>query len=104
MHLIRRNEHEGARWRSAIAPFRPRDIAGLAHEAIELRVGDVVAVDPEAIDRDLVDRRFLDPKNLRAHLETAWLDPHHAVTGKRRSIIGAQANAWRRRIAHWPPP
>src|SRR5579871_1365531 len=104
MDIARRDEHKSAGRQGAVAAFGPCDITGLAYEAVELRVGHVVAVDPEAIDRDLAHRALFDAEGFRAHLEAARLDPDHAISWKRWPIIDAQADIWRRRDGPGPPP
>ena len=53
------------------------DVAGRLDEAGERRVGDLVPIDPEALDRDLVRGALLGLLAVIAHGETAALDPHH---------------------------
>ena len=55
-----------------------RDIARGRDEGCELRVRDLVTVDPEAFERDAVRRPLLGPFVVLAHDEAAAFDPHHA--------------------------
>ena len=52
-------------------PLGDRDVAGLAHEAAELRRRDGVLVHPEAVDRDMVDGPLLRVEVVGAHRERA---------------------------------
>ena len=81
------------------------DVAGRRDEAGELRVGHLVAVDPEALDGDLVRRPLLRPLVVVAHGEGAALDPDHAgmrAVAFRQARIGIAEPGGRRSSALAP--
>ena len=69
--------------------LRRRDVAGRAHERLELPVGDRRAIDPECIHRDAMNRGLFRIVLVGAHAERAAGDADHAVARVAVLIVGA---------------
>src|SRR5690606_25650917 len=77
----------------AAAALSDGDVAGGAHEAFELRVGDLGAVDPEAGDARGHDGALVGIAAVAAEIDGAVIDPAHAgvriaAPSRRQSGIG----------------
>ena len=74
--VLRRGAREVGRVERSLGD---RCVSRRLDEGVELPVGDLVAVDPEAFDADRVGRAFLRVVRVGAHPERRPLDPDHAL-------------------------